>query len=45
MKSIREIFKNKDYLLDEPEVEELMDYCEALQDEIVEFKFQKTNNG
>ena len=45
MKSIREIFKKKDYLLDEPEVVELMDYCEALQDEIVEFKFKKTNNG
>ena len=44
MKSIREIFKNKDYLLDEPEVEELMDYCEALQDEIVEFKFQQAKN-
>ncbi|MCZ8230016.1 MULTISPECIES: hypothetical protein [unclassified Flavobacterium] len=44
MKSIREIFKNKDYLLDEPEVVELMDYCEALQDEIVEFKFQQAKN-
>ena len=44
MKSIREIFKNKDYLLDKPEVEELMDYCEALQDEIVEFKLQQAKN-
>lgn len=44
MKSIREIFKNKDYLLDEPEVAELMDYCEALQDEIVEFKFHQAKN-
>jgi hypothetical protein len=44
MKSIREIFKNKDYLLDEPEVEKLLDYCEQLQDEIVEFKFEKEKN-
>jgi hypothetical protein len=44
MKSIREIFKNNPSLLDEPEVIQLIDYCEQLQDEIVEFKFQKTNN-
>ncbi len=44
MKSIREIFKNNPSLLDEPEVAQLLEYCEQLQDEIVEFKFQKTNN-
>lgn len=44
MKSIRELFKNNPSLLDEPEVSQLLDYCEQLQDEIVEFKFQKTNN-
>lgn len=44
MKSIREIFKNNPSLLDEPEVMQLLDYCEELQDEIVEFKFQKTDN-
>ncbi|TDE31537.1 hypothetical protein E0I61_02225 [Flavobacterium ranwuense] len=44
MKSIREIFKNNPSLLDEPEVVQLLEYCEQLQDEIVEFKFQKTNN-
>lgn len=44
LKSIREIFKNKDYLLDEPEVDKLLDYCEQLQDEIVEFKFEKNKN-
>ncbi|SNR87600.1 hypothetical protein [Flavobacterium sp. ov086] len=44
MRSVREIFKSKEYLLDEPEVEKLIKYCEELQDEIVEFKFQKTNN-
>jgi hypothetical protein len=44
MKSIREIFKNNPSVLDEPEVAQLLEYCEQLQDEIVEFKFQKTNN-
>ncbi|WP_310555259.1 hypothetical protein [Flavobacterium sp.] len=44
MKSIRELFKKKDYLLEEPEVEKLLDYCEQLQDEIVEFKFDKDKN-
>ena len=44
MKSVREIFKNKEYLLEEPEVEKLIAYCEELQDEIVEFKFQKNDN-
>lgn len=44
MKQIRNLFKNKDYLLNEPEVEQLIDYCESLQDEIVEFKFEKSND-
>jgi len=44
MKSTREIFKTNPSLLDEPEVAQLLAYCEQLQDEIVEFKFQKTNN-
>jgi hypothetical protein len=44
MKSTREIFKTNPTLLDEPEVGQLLDYCEQLQDEIVEFQFQKTNN-
>ena len=44
MKSIREIFINNPSLLDEPEVAKLMEYCEQLQDEIVEFKFQKNKN-
>ena len=44
MKSIREIFKNNPSLLEESEVQQLLEYCEQLQDEIVEFKFQKTNN-
>lgn len=44
LNSTREIFKTNPSLLDEPEVAQLMAYCEQLQDEIVEFKFQKTNN-
>lgn len=44
MKSPRELFKNKLSLLEEPEVIQLLEYCEELESEIVEFKFQKTNN-
>ncbi len=44
MKSIQELFKTNPSLLGEPEVAQLLEYCEQLQDEIVEFKFQKTNN-
>jgi len=44
MKSTRELFKGKEYLLDEPQVAKLLEYCEELQDEIIEFKFAKTNN-
>lgn len=44
MKSIREIFRKRLDLLEEPEVEQLVDYCEQLQDEIVEFKFEKNKN-
>lgn len=44
MKSTREIFKNNPSLLDEPEVAQLLEYCEQLQDEIVEFKFEKNKN-
>lgn len=44
MKSPREIFKNNPKLLYEPEVEELLNYCEELEAEIVEFKFEKANN-
>lgn len=44
MKSIREIFRSNQSLLEEPEVIQLVDYCSELQDEIVELKFQKTEN-
>ena len=35
MKSIREIFKTNPSLLSTPEVVELFEYCEQLQDEIM----------
>ena len=44
MKNIHLLFKNKDFLLDEPEVQQLIEYCEMLQDELVDFKFEKNKN-
>ena len=44
MKSTREIFKNNPSLLEEPEVIELLEYCEELETEMIEFKFEKSNS-
>jgi hypothetical protein len=44
MKNKLVIFKNSQELLDEPEVQELFDYCEQLEDELVELKFEKNKN-
>lgn len=44
MKNKLEIFKNAQELLDEPEVQALLDYCEKLEDDLVDFKFEKSNN-
>lgn len=44
MKSTHELFKNNPSLLQKPEVIGLLEYCEELESEIVEFKFQKSNN-
>lgn len=44
MKNLYEIFRKKSDLLDEPEVMELLEYCEKLQDEIIEYKFEKEQN-
>jgi len=44
MKKPRDFFKNKSSLLDEPEVEALLDYCESLEDELVDLKFEKNAN-
>lgn len=44
MKKPRDLFKNKPELLDEPEVESLLNYCESLEDELVDLKFEKQDN-
>ena len=44
MKNKNEIFKKAPYLFDEPEVQELMEYCERLEDDLVELKFEKDKN-
>ncbi len=44
MKNIQHLFRSKEYLMDEPEVEQLLAYCEQLQNEIVDFKYQQTLN-
>ncbi|MCL6461556.1 MAG: hypothetical protein I4O51_06765 [Flavobacterium micromati] len=44
MKKPRELFKNKPHLLDESEVEQLITYCEKLQDELVDLKFEQNAN-
>lgn len=41
MKSIRQIFKDRPELKDEPEVQELIDYCRELETEVFESR-QKT---
>ena len=41
MKNKQDIFKKAQYLLDEPEVQELLEYCERLEDELVDLKFEK----
>jgi hypothetical protein len=44
MKNKLEIFKKAQDLLEEPEVLELLEYCEKLEDELVDFKFEKNKN-
>ena len=44
MKKPRELFKNKPHLLDEIEVEQLLEYCYKLQDELVDLKFKQNEN-
>lgn len=44
MKKPRDLFKNKPELLDEPEVNALLEYCESLESEVVDFKFEKQDN-
>lgn len=44
MKKPRDLFKNKPHLLEEEEVEHLLEYCEKLQDELVDLKFDQNAN-
>ena len=44
MKNKLDIFEKAKDLLDEPEVQQLLDYCDGLEDEIIDFKFDKENN-
>ena len=44
MKKPLDFFKTHPSLLDEPEVQQLLTYCESLEDELVDFKFEKSNN-
>ena len=44
MKKPRNFFKNKPELLDEPEVDALLNYCESLEEELIDLKFEKNAN-
>lgn len=44
MKNKLEIFKKAPDLLDEPEVQQLLEYCEKLEDELIDLKFEKNKN-
>lgn len=41
MKSIRNIFKNNKHLMDEPEVQELIDYCTDLEGSVLDNKMSE----
>jgi hypothetical protein len=42
MKNINQIFKNNIHLMDEPEVIELIEYCQELEGEVLEKKIEDT---
>jgi len=44
MKKPRYFFKTNPALLDEPEVQALLDYCESLESDLVDLKFEKNDN-
>lgn len=44
MKNKQEIFKKAPDLLEKPEVQELLDYCEQLEDELIDSRFEKEKN-
>ena len=42
MKSVNQIFKNNTHLMDEPEIIELIEYCQELAGEVLEKKIEDT---
>jgi hypothetical protein len=42
MKNINQIFKNNTHLMDEPEIIELIEYCQELEGEVLEKKIEDT---
>ena len=41
MKNINQIFKNNKHLIEHPEVQELMDYCQELEGKLMEVEINK----
>ena len=41
MKNINQIFKNNKHLIEHPEVQELMDYCQELEGKLMEMEINK----
>jgi len=44
MKNVNQIFKNNTHLMDQPEVIELIEYCQELEGEVLEKKIDNTYN-
>ncbi|WP_428223831.1 hypothetical protein [Flavobacterium sp.] len=44
MKNKYKLFEKAPELLDEPEVQELLSYCENLEDELIDLRFEKDKN-
>ena len=44
MKNKLDLFKKAPDLLDEPSVQELLTYCDRLEDELVDLKFEKNKS-
>ena len=42
MKNINQIFKNNTHLMDDPEIIELIEYCQELEGEVLEKKIEDT---
>jgi hypothetical protein len=44
MKSLREILRKSPGLADDPTIQELLYYCEELENEVVDLRFEKNNS-